>query len=132
MFAHICASLPTEHLHIGALHVPLCVDIPTEATSPPKAYVRLNIWFTILLGGSEKQDAEEPADQFHTGTDLFAPSPLEGRHEGIQFLFEVNLGELREEVEGSGRRRRRDRREAPSAVSKMDSRSCNWLKKAFN
>jgi len=32
LFAHICANLPTEPLHIAALHLPICVDIPIEAT----------------------------------------------------------------------------------------------------
>jgi len=30
-FAHMCANLPTEPLHIAALNLPLRVDIPTEA-----------------------------------------------------------------------------------------------------
>jgi len=32
VFAHICANLPTEPLHIAALHLALRVYIPTEAT----------------------------------------------------------------------------------------------------
>jgi len=49
VFAHICATLPTEPLHIRALHLPLCVYIPTEATSPFKAYVKIALGFPILL-----------------------------------------------------------------------------------
>ena len=45
--------------------------------------------------------AEEPIDQFHIGTDLSTPPSLKGRHDGVQLPFEITLGELREEVEGS-------------------------------
>jgi len=45
--------------------------------------------------------AEEPVDQFHTGTDLSTPASLERRHDGVQLPFEVTIGELREAVEGS-------------------------------
>jgi len=55
VLAHICANLPTEPLHIAALHLPLCVYIPTEATEPPKAYVEIVLGFPILLGGSVEQ-----------------------------------------------------------------------------
>jgi len=45
--------------------------------------------------------AEEPVDQLHIGTDRSTPPFLEGRHDGVQLPFEIPLGELREEVEGS-------------------------------
>jgi len=113
VLAHICVSLSTDPLHIAALHLFLCVDIPTDATSPPKEYVEVSLCLTILLGGSVDQSvlvasrllvrifAEEQVDQFHIGTDHCTPPSLEGRHNGVQLPFEVTLGELREEVEGS-------------------------------
>jgi len=55
VFAHICANLSTEPLHGAALHVALCVDIPTAETKPPKASVKLILCFTILLGGYVEQ-----------------------------------------------------------------------------
>jgi len=89
------------------------VDISTEATSTAKAYIKIILCFKILLGGFVEQSvlvaqrllirifAEEPVDQFHTGTDLSTPPSLEGRHDGVQLPLEVTLGELRDEVEGS-------------------------------
>jgi len=112
-FAHICANLPTEHLHISAFQLPLCVNIPTNATCAPKADVRTILCSTILLGGSVEQIflvawrpfirilTEEPVDQFHGETDLSTPPSSEGRHDGVQLPFEMTLNEIREEVEGS-------------------------------
>jgi len=55
MFAHIGANIPTKPLHIATFQLSFQVNITTQATSPPQAYVVIILCFIRPLGGPMEQ-----------------------------------------------------------------------------